>query len=176
MVAKVSNPRCRRLVVVDPGANGCACFVDGDNKAIVIDFGDQGLVRKLRSILPTDGWEVYMENVHAMPGQGVTSMFSFGRNFGWWLGVFGLMGLDVHGLEPRTWIKEVYDYHHCNSEVPLPSYKEYTQIDKKDRKKSNLFLARSLFGIEGLEKIKYHDRADALLMTDHVIRTRGGDV
>lgn len=47
-----------------------------------------------------------VEHVHAMPGQGVTSMFSFGENFGFIQGVLSSFGIPFELVHPRKWKKE----------------------------------------------------------------------
>ncbi len=49
---------------------------------------------------------VWIEDVHAMPGQGVCSMFSFGRGLGAVEGVCGALGLAIHRVRPQEWVKE----------------------------------------------------------------------
>jgi crossover junction endodeoxyribonuclease RuvC len=44
-----------------------------------------------------------IEDVHAMPGQGVTSMFSFGRGMGKIEGVFAALGIPIEYVSPQTW-------------------------------------------------------------------------
>lgn len=44
-----------------------------------------------------------VEEVGAMPGQGVTSMFSFGRSFGVILGVLAALNLPVELVRPAVW-------------------------------------------------------------------------
>jgi crossover junction endodeoxyribonuclease RuvC len=47
---------------------------------------------------------VVVENVHAMPGQGVCSMFSFGKSTGVALGaVYTLFGSDIVEVSPQKW-------------------------------------------------------------------------
>lgn len=48
---------------------------------------------------------VYVEQVHAMPGQGVTSMFNFGHSCGMVMGVLGAMGLPHTMITPQSWKK-----------------------------------------------------------------------
>ena len=53
-------------------------------------------------------WEtaiLALEHVSAMPGQGVTSMFSFGTSFGFWLGFAAAMRIPVRLVRPQTWQK-----------------------------------------------------------------------
>lgn len=45
----------------------------------------------------------YVEKVHAMPGQGVTSMFSFGENYGFIQGLLQAHQIETHYVSPKTW-------------------------------------------------------------------------
>lgn len=49
--------------------------------------------------------EAVIEDVHAMPGQGVTSMFRFGVGFGIWIGVLAAMSIPYRLVQPQTWKK-----------------------------------------------------------------------
>ena len=48
---------------------------------------------------------VVVENVNAMPGQGVTSMFNFGQSFGVIKGVCAALSLPIHFVRPAKWKK-----------------------------------------------------------------------
>ena len=48
---------------------------------------------------------VVIEQVSAMPGQGVTSMFNFGQSFGVLKGICSAMQLPVHFVRPAKWKK-----------------------------------------------------------------------
>ena len=50
---------------------------------------------------------VMVELVHAMPGQGVSSMFSFGRGFGVILGVLAAFDIPYTLVSPQAWQKAV---------------------------------------------------------------------
>jgi crossover junction endodeoxyribonuclease RuvC len=50
---------------------------------------------------------VYVEKVSAMAGQGVTSVFSFGRSFGMIEGILAAFRLPVTYVAPATWVKGV---------------------------------------------------------------------
>ena len=45
---------------------------------------------------------MYIEKVAAMPGQGVTSMFNFGKGFGVLLGAAAGLGLQTTQVTPQT--------------------------------------------------------------------------
>jgi crossover junction endodeoxyribonuclease RuvC len=47
----------------------------------------------------------YVEDVHAMPGQGVTSMFAFGRACGAVDGVLAALGISTTYVTPQRWKK-----------------------------------------------------------------------
>jgi crossover junction endodeoxyribonuclease RuvC len=50
---------------------------------------------------------VYIEQVAARPGQGVCSMFSFGKAYGGLFGVCGALKIKVKTVIPRTWQKKL---------------------------------------------------------------------
>lgn len=47
-----------------------------------------------------------LEHVGAMPGQGVTSMFSFGENFGYLKGLLEAFEIPYELVRPQRWKKE----------------------------------------------------------------------
>ena len=49
--------------------------------------------------------EVVVEQVSAMPGQGVTSMFNFGQSFGVIKGICSAMELPIFYVRPVKWKK-----------------------------------------------------------------------
>jgi len=50
-----------------------------------------------------------IEKVASMPGQGVKSMFSFGQNFGAWLGILAALNIPHTTVTPRQWQKAMLD-------------------------------------------------------------------
>lgn len=61
----------------------------------------------LVEVSPVDISWVVIEQVHAMPKQGVTSMFTFGEGYGKLLGVIECLGLPYIKVSPQTWKKVV---------------------------------------------------------------------
>jgi crossover junction endodeoxyribonuclease RuvC len=51
---------------------------------------------------------VYCERVGAMAGQGVTSVFSFGRSFGMIEGILAALHMPVTYVAPAIWVKAVH--------------------------------------------------------------------
>ena len=102
------------IIGVDPGLSGAVAFLDPlrgqlnvEDMPTLLASGTgrrsvdaAGLARMLR------GWRTdhaYVEQVSAMPGQGVSSMFSFGRSYGVVLGVLAALEVPVTLVQPRVW-------------------------------------------------------------------------
>ena len=49
--------------------------------------------------------KVVIEQVSAMPGQGVTSMFNFGQSFGVIKGICAALGIPIYFVRPSKWKK-----------------------------------------------------------------------
>ena len=92
---------------IDPGASGgIAVYEDGHGMVatkmpeteadIALEFQSWKLMGPSKAII---------EKVHAMPGQGVTSMFSFGKNYGFLRGCLISLGIPFDEVTPQTWQK-----------------------------------------------------------------------
>lgn len=90
----------------DPGVSG-ALAVIRDGNAAVIPFSEPDYLRVMGEVLThADPAVCCLEHVSAMPGQGVTSMFNFGRNFGWIQGVLQTNLIPYELVRPQKWKKE----------------------------------------------------------------------
>ena len=109
------------------------------------------LANWLRLLVPG---RALLERTHAMPGQGVASMFSMGVSRGVILGVLGALDIPVAEIEPRQW-KKAYGL----------------TADKK----TAILKAREVFPSAAaiLAREKDHNRAEALLMLHYLIQTEG---
>jgi crossover junction endodeoxyribonuclease RuvC len=107
-----------RVLGADPGASGALCLLDTDTgeievvdmPTVVIKRGTRQ-VRQVNAYLLTDlvkGLEpgrAIVEAVHAMPGQGVSSMFAFGRALGVIEGVLAGLKISTTLVAPAEWTK-----------------------------------------------------------------------
>lgn len=103
-------------VGVDPGKNGgfAVIFVDlsGKQQVEVFPWDDDAFVREMVrwcgdfAAQEGGGLVACVEKVGAHPGQGVTSMFTFGQGYGYILGVLAALGIGVQLVPPGTWKKE----------------------------------------------------------------------
>ena len=109
----------KRTLGIDVGLNGAiALVVDGelisvvDMPTVTLDRNGKAkrqvsvpeLVDIIKQFDPTDA---YTERVFAMSGQGVTSVFSFGRSLGVVEGVLGALKIKNSLVTPQTWQKGI---------------------------------------------------------------------
>jgi crossover junction endodeoxyribonuclease RuvC len=104
---------------IDPGLAGALFFLDPSNSANgeAIDLPVHMLIRGAKKkreldiagligILATRSiTHAFVESVGAMPGQGVSSVFSFGKTFGAVLGVIAARNIPITLIAPARWKK-----------------------------------------------------------------------
>lgn len=97
---------------IDPGQKGGIALLWHDIKEVV-PYSDTDLIRICRALYDRVrcgnvalGIICCLEKVGAMPGQGVTSMFNFGRSFGYIKGVLESFGIPYQEITPQKWKKE----------------------------------------------------------------------
>jgi crossover junction endodeoxyribonuclease RuvC len=104
------------LLCIDPGKQGgmaiaingkyVGCTAMPDTEGDVLRFiNDVAQGHFVESAPSSDGLDCIIEQVHAMPGQGVTSMFTFGRGYGFLLGVLMTLGFRIQTVTPQRWQK-----------------------------------------------------------------------
>lgn len=92
---------------IDPGAKGAYSAFHGiRNEAEVFPFDEEYFVECMRQYRDADDVVCALEHVNAMPGQGVTSMFNFGQNFGFIQGVLKAYNIPFELVRPAKWKKE----------------------------------------------------------------------
>ncbi len=93
------------IIGIDPGADGgIALIAPSLTVARVMPDSPQALAAILAQARPAVAW---VERVHAFPGQGVSSCFTFGQAYGTILGVLAALGIPTHLVEPRTWKRAI---------------------------------------------------------------------
>ena len=90
---------------VDPGKNGGIAIIDNDG-VIAFPFSEERLLIELDGIAQEYECICYLEHVHAMPNQGVSSTFNFGMNFGFIQGVLKAYSIPYELVTPQKWKKE----------------------------------------------------------------------
>ena len=108
------------IIGIDPGISGSICFFKDGRILEVLEMpvmtegkknkkqvnGAQIYNEFLKRInKKEDEIRVVIEQVSAMPGQGVTSMFNFGQSFGILKGICSAMQLPMFFVRPAKWKK-----------------------------------------------------------------------
>ena len=107
------------IIGIDPGISGSICFFEDGKIVDVIEMptmtegkknkrqvnGSQIYNEISKRIIKIDkkNLRVIIEQVSAMPGQGVTSMFNFGQSFGILKGICSAMQLPMYFVRPAKW-------------------------------------------------------------------------
>ena len=108
-----------KIIGIDPGLNGAIVIMENNKVLSVFDMpvmsegkknkrqlNSAQLVRIIKeNTLANDDINVVVEQVNAMPGQGVTSMFNFGQTFGAIKGVCAALELPIFFVRPAKWKK-----------------------------------------------------------------------
>ena len=88
---------------IDPGASVGIGVIDTKEGAAAFPYSDYALHRILTTY---PNAKVMVEKVSAMPGQGVTSMFNFGKAYGYILGAIGVLQITHELVSPIKWKRE----------------------------------------------------------------------
>ncbi|WP_067518586.1 hypothetical protein [Endozoicomonas ascidiicola] len=104
------------IIGIDPGLKGGIAVLESDSKKIIrLDdmpvspdgkkqkVNGYGLLKIFGGFTRDTVEMVYLERVGARPGQGVVSMFSFGRSYGAVEATVSLLGLPLTYVTPQSW-------------------------------------------------------------------------
>ena len=108
-----------RIIGIDPGLSGAIAILDNNKVVGIYDMpvmaegkknkrqlNSAQLVNIIKDNINTkEEITVVVEQVNAMPGQGVTSMFNFGQTFGAIKGVCAALNLSIFFVRPSKWKK-----------------------------------------------------------------------
>ena len=154
------------VIGIDPGISGSICFFQDGKIIDVVEMptmiegkknkkqvnGSQifnEISERVKKIDKKD-IRVIIEQVSAMPGQGVTSMFNFGQSYGILKGICSAMQLPMYFVRPAKWKKY---FNLINSEKDASRTKAIeifpyfsTQLSrKKDNNKADAILIASFY-------------------------------
>ena len=154
------------IVGIDPGIAGAICFFSSGNVIDVIDMPTMAEGKKnkkqvngrqiyneimlIKNKFKNEKMSVIVEQVSAMPGQGVTSMFNFGQSFGVIKGICSAMELPIFYVRPAKWKKY---FNLINSEkdasrtraIEIFPYFSSQLSKKKDANKADAILIASFY-------------------------------
>ena len=153
-----------RIFGIDPGLSGALAILEDKNVIEIIDLPvmaegkknkrqlnsaqlSQYMAQKINNINDT---AVVVEQVNAMPGQGVTSMFNFGQTFGAIKGISATLKIPIFFIRPSKWkkhfdlIKTSKDASRTKAIEMYPSLADQLS-KKKDVNKSDAILIARYF-------------------------------
>ena len=154
------------IIGIDPGISGSICFFEDGKVIDIIEMPSMAEGKKNKK--QVNGSQIYneinsrikklnkqeikvvIEQVSAMPGQGVTSMFNFGQSFGVLKGICSAMELPMYFIRPAKWKKY---FNLINSEkdasrtkaIQIFPYISSQLSKKKDSNKADAILLASFF-------------------------------
>ncbi len=154
------------IIGIDPGISGSICFFENGKILDVLEMptmtdgkknkkqvnGAQiynEISTKIRGI-EKQNLKVIIEQVSAMPGQGVTSMFNFGQSFGILKGICSAMQLPMYFVRPTKWkkyfglIKSEKDASRTKAIEMFPYFSSQLS-KKKDSNKADAILIASFY-------------------------------
>ena len=154
------------IIGIDPGITGAICFFEDGKIIDVVEMPNMAegkknkrqvngaqiyheIYKRIKNLEKKD-IKVVIEQVAAMPGQGVTSMFNFGQSFGVLKGICAAMQIPMYFVRPAKWKKY---FNLINSEKDASRTKAIeifphfsTQLSrKKDSNKADAILISSFF-------------------------------
>tara|TARA_Y100000590_G_C15232019_1_gene830477 strand:- start:134 stop:628 length:495 start_codon:yes stop_codon:yes gene_type:complete len=161
------------IIGIDPGISGAICFFENGEIRDIIDMpvmaegkknkrqinGSQlynEIAARIKNFSKKDIF-VVVEQVSAMPGQGVTSMFNFGQSFGVIKGICSAMQLPIYFVRPAKW-KKYFNLLKTEKDasrskvIEIFPYISSKLSKKKDSNKADAILLASYF--ENSYKIK----------------------
>ena len=154
------------IIGIDPGITGAICFFENGELKDVIDMPTMASGNKNKKQIngsqifneislriqnhKSENINVVVEQVSAMPGQGVTSMFNFGQSFGILKGICTAMQLPMYFVRPAKWKKY---FNLLNSEkdasrtraIEIFPYFSSQLSRKKDSNKADAILIASFY-------------------------------
>ena len=154
------------IIGIDPGITGSICFLEDGKIIDVVEMPNMSegkknkrqvngsqvyneILKKIKTLDKKD-IKVVIEQVSAMPGQGVTSMFNFGQSFGVLKGICSGMQLSMYFVRPAKWKKY---FNLINSEkdasrtraIEIFPYFSTELSRKKDSNKADAILIASFY-------------------------------
>ena len=154
------------IIGIDPGISGAICFFEKGKVKDIMDMPTMSEGKKNKKQIngrqifteislriksySKEEISVVVEQVSAMPGQGVTSMFNFGQSFGLIKGICFAMELPIFYVRPTKW-KKYFDLINSAKDASRTKVIEmFPQIShllskKKDANKADAILIASFY-------------------------------
>ena len=153
-----------KIIGIDPGLSGAIAILKDSKVLNLFDMPVMSEGKKNKRQLNSaqlvniikkntdknDEIAVVVEQVNAMPGQGVTSMFNFGQTFGAIKGVCAALNLSIFFVRPSKWKKHFELINSSKDSSRTKAIEMYPSLSnqlskKKDVNKSDAILIARFF-------------------------------
>ena len=153
-----------KIIGIDPGLSGAIAILENNKVFNIFDIpvmseGKKNkrqlnsalLVSLLKdNIVDNEEVVVVVEQVNAMPGQGVTSMFNFGQTFGAIKGICAALNFPIFFVRPSKWKKHFELINSSKDSSRTKAIEMYPKLSnhlakKKDVNKSDAILIARFF-------------------------------
>ena len=161
-----------KIIGIDPGLSGAIAILENNkvlnifdipvmsegkknkrqlNSALLVNLLKENINNKEEEVV------VVVEQVNAMPGQGVTSMFNFGQTFGAIKGICAALELPIYFVRPSKWKKHFELINSSKDSSRTKVIEMYPKLSnqlakKKDVNKSDAILIARYFSETRLTK------------------------
>lgn len=94
---------------IDPGKAGGIAVINNARNSVAVKMPDTcvGILDAMEKLCGKNHVVCCLEKVHAMPGQGVSSMFTFGEGFGYLKMALAAKGISTTLVTPQAWQKHL---------------------------------------------------------------------
>ena len=159
-----------KILGIDPGLSGAIAILENKKVISLFDMPVMAEGKKNKKQLNSaqlvniikdntvekDEVAVVVEQVNAMPGQGVTSMFNFGQTFGAIKGVCAALKLPIFFVRPSKWKKYFELINSSKDSSRTKAIEMYPSLSsqlakKKDVNKSDAILIARFFKETGFK-------------------------
>ena len=140
------------IIGIDPGISGAISIIE--NKKILEVYDTPTMIDGKKNKKQINGAQVtaiikerlnsgkdvvvVVEQVNAMPGQGVTSMFNFGQSFGVVKGICAALSLPIYFVRPAKWKKHFELINSSKDASRTKAIEMYPSIAEKLSKKKDV--------------------------------------
>ena len=159
-----------KIIGIDPGLSGAIAILKNNKVMNIMDMPvmSEGKKNKRQlnsallvslikeNIIEGEEVSVVVEQVNAMPGQGVTSMFNFGQTFGAIKGICAALELPIFFVRPSKWKKHFELINSSKDSSRTKAIEMYPSMaenlsKKKDVNKSDAILIARFFSETGFK-------------------------
>ena len=141
-----------KIIGIDPGLSGAVAVLENNKVLNIYDMPvmSEGKKNKRQlnsallvdlikeNILENEEVIVVVEQVNAMPGQGVTSMFNFGQTFGAIKGISAALELPIFLVRPSKWKKYFELINSSKDTRRKKDIEMYTKLSNQKKKKKDV--------------------------------------